>query len=416
MKLESLKILRCPYCAGELNLESSPPPQLESEELTTGTLSCSCCAYPVVAGIPYLRTGQTATSVLKLLNSRQAVEALFVLLGLDESRRQKFQRLLDSGQRATYRSALETLSPNLEGTYFLYRFSDPTFLVSEAVLRSLGQATDCANGPVLDMCGGSGHLTRTLLKLPRATEGWLADFEFWKIWLAKRFVAPECQVVCCDANQPLPFARESFSLVVCTDALHYIWQRRLFAGEMLRLVGDRGVVAVTHTHNVLCENPSQGMPLDPAGYRRLFESVSPRIFKESTILDCIRTGQPVSLSANFSDEELNSEPALIIIATAASELFRDYVLPPNPQQTGKLAINPLYQAEPRGNAVTLSLRFPSDYYAAEFAECKRYLPERVELSAENLANLEKPDAPTVDTHLGELARRHVLLALPEHFF
>ena len=34
---------------------------------------------------------------------------------------------------------------------------------------------------------------------------------FWKLWLARTFTAPDAVAVCCDANQPLPFARGNVS-------------------------------------------------------------------------------------------------------------------------------------------------------------------------------------------------------------
>ena len=67
----------------------------------------------------------------------------------------------------------------------------------------------------------------------------LADLFFWKSWLARRFTTPECEPVCCDANIPLPFAREAFSLVVLSDAFPYIWHKRLVAEEMMPTLDRR---------------------------------------------------------------------------------------------------------------------------------------------------------------------------------
>ena len=40
---------------------------------------------------------------------------------------------------ATYREALELLCDDAEGTYFFYRFTDPTFVTAEALLQAVGQ-------------------------------------------------------------------------------------------------------------------------------------------------------------------------------------------------------------------------------------------------------------------------------------
>ena len=43
-----------------------------------------------------------------------------------------------SSPASTYRQIVEALGPEFEGGYFLYRFSDPTFLVADAVVPRRG--------------------------------------------------------------------------------------------------------------------------------------------------------------------------------------------------------------------------------------------------------------------------------------
>src|SRR2546427_371962 len=185
MDLASLKLLRCPFCGGELKVEPSPALQMVRGGLQTGVLGCACCAYPVVAGIPYLRAGQAPRTALGLLEAGKADEALGSLLGLDRGRRKAFEASRGGAGPFTYRHALEILSPTPEGTYFLYRFSDPTFLVSEALLRVLGQNGRCTRGRLLDLCGGTGHLTRTPCDPAPGGEVGPADAAFWQLWLAR---------------------------------------------------------------------------------------------------------------------------------------------------------------------------------------------------------------------------------------
>jgi uncharacterized protein YbaR (Trm112 family) len=53
MKKEIVKILCCPTCKGDLNLEVKKE---EKGEIITGTFTCtSCrCTYPIIDGIPDL--------------------------------------------------------------------------------------------------------------------------------------------------------------------------------------------------------------------------------------------------------------------------------------------------------------------------------------------------------------------------
>ena len=74
---------------------------------------------------------------------------------------------------------------------------------------------------------------------------------FWKLWLARTFTAPTPMAVCCDANQPLPFAAVTFPTVVLSDAFPYIWHKRLLAEEMMRQAGPGGTIVMPHLHSSL---------------------------------------------------------------------------------------------------------------------------------------------------------------------
>jgi SAM-dependent methyltransferase/uncharacterized protein YbaR (Trm112 family) len=407
MNKDLLDILRCPYCGSRLRLLGGRAPDAGGNRITCGVLQCQCCAYPVVDGVPYLRTGKAAEKAMALLGTGDRDGALVALLGLDETRA-AFRDLRD-GVGTTFREMLGTLCSDAEGAYLLYRFSDPTYLCSRAVLEAVGQDHRCFTRRVLDVGGGAGHLTRTLCRLAGpGAEVVLADVAYWKVWLAKRFVAPDCDPLCCDANAPLPFARGAFSLAACSDAFHYVWSRRLLAAELVRAVGSDGVVLLTHLHNLFCQNESVGMPLAPGDYRNLFEGIDARLFRESHVFAAILNDQPIDLSPEYADAELSGEPALILLATRLTGLFRPYQRPSQGVATcGRLAVNPLYV--PDGNGQMLTLRFPSAVYEAEFAACKQYLPDRVPWGGDREARLE---GGVLDEELIGLAERRVLLELP----
>lgn len=407
-----LDLLRCPYCGGRLQPQQGPSLEARAGGLTDGILCCACCAYPVVAGIPYLCLDEAADRAMRLLGKGENQKAFFTLLDLRGARQRRFEQLLQSGSGLTWHAALSILGPGSESKYFLYRFSDPTFLCSQAVVQALGQDRRCFARPVLDLCGGTGHLTRALCRSAGASRVVLADNTFWEAWLARRFLAPSCQPVCCDANQPLPFARDSFSLVVCSDAFHYIWSKRLLACEAARLAGDRGTILLTHLHNALGENYSAGMPLTPAHYRSLFEDLPVRLFPESAVLDGLLNHRPIDLSADPGEDVLNKDNALILVATQLEGLFRVYEVRNGRRCAGTLAVNPLYKMESCGEAALLTRQFPSREYEEEFADCKRYLPERVELRESTLRKLK---ARQPSRALSRLAERYVLLDLPEGY-
>ena len=405
-----LNLLRCPFCGGKLNLLDNAALVRVAERIESGVVWCECCAFPIVAGIPVMRADDVTRTAMHALEAGRHEEALLAMLGLDEPERAgQFRALLARGDRFTYRDAIAVLSPDPEGTYFVYRFSDPTFLMAETVLRSLAQRPAAFPGRVLDLCGGSGHLTRVLCDIQPGHDVFLADMFFWKLWLARTFTAPRAVPVCCDANQPLPFARGSFPTVVLSDAFPYIWHKRLLADEMTRLAGPDGTIVMPHLHSSRGENFSAGMTLTPEAYRELFGEAAPRLFSDKALLDRAVAGTGLDLTADVTPAELGSEPSFTLVANRGGQIYRRYQPVIAATEPGHLIVNPLYRVERRGGQTELTLQFPTPEYEEEFSECRRYLPGAVTLDAD----LTRPfTAADVGARYGELRQRRVLLDAP----
>src|SRR5438270_12447770 len=297
MRIDTLDILRCPYCGGRLELVESLFHRRTADEIHDGILGCYCCIFPVVDGIPVLHLQPDATAARDHVQAGRPDLARPAMSGPGGPvQAETFERVIADGA-ATYRETVEALGPTFEGGYFLYRFSDPTFVVAQAVARAVGAAVLGGRRRAIDICGGSGHVTRTLLDLSGAPTV-LADLYFAKVWLARRFTAPGCEPVCCDGNAPMPLARGAFGFAMCSDAFQYIWTKRQFVGEMCRLVDGAaaGAVVINHTHNQLTWSPSHGQPLSPQGYRDLFETIEPRIYGEAGLFGDVVKGGPLDLS------------------------------------------------------------------------------------------------------------------------
>lgn len=412
-----LDLLRCPYCGTRLSLVDNAALKRHGAEIDSAVLGCECCAFPVVDGIPVLIADDTAREAIATLEAGDQESARLTLLGLTEaSRESAFRRLLAPGAAPTYRDALEVLSLDAEGTYFVYRFSDPTYVAAEALIRALGQDHSLATGRCLDLCGGSGHLTRVLDTTPPGTRARvatvLADVAFWKLWLATRFTAPGCLPVCCDANHPLPFTRDAFRTVVLSDAFPYIWHKRLLAEEMMRVSEPDGLIVMPHLHSALGENVSAGDTLTPHAYRNLFSRQHPRLFSDTLMLADVVDRRVVDLSRDLSPEEFGAEPALTLIASQRADLFRRYEVPEAEEVGGELRVNPLYHVEHRGGRSELTLVFPSAEYESEFRACARYLPDRITVPGDLTTTVR---AETLDDGGAELRRRRVLLDLPRRY-
>ena len=418
MLIETLEVLRCPYCGGQLSLVDSLFHTRTTDQIHEGILGCHCCIFPVVDGIPVLHVLQASTIARDQLQAGRPDLARRAMFGLDDDEQAEAFDAVASSDTATYRDTVEALGPNFEGGYFLYRFSDPTYIVAQAVARSVGAAVLGGRRRAIDICGGSGHVTRTLHDLSSAPPI-LADLYFAKVWLARRFTAPGCEPVCCDGNAPMPFARGAFGFAMCTDAFMYIWTKRQFVGEMERLVAadaagaEPGAVLIGHTHNERTWSPSHGQPLAPEGYAALFETIEPRIFGEGHLFTDVVSGGPLDLTRRDDKETLDTSPALTIVASRHPGVFAAHALTQRAEAEGELRVNPLYAMEPDGDRVRLVLTFPNDEYADEYGACRQYLPESLTLDRSAIASLA---TGRVAGEMIELLRRKVIVDLPKRYY
>jgi SAM-dependent methyltransferase len=411
MHIETLAILRCPFCGGRLELVESAFHRLEGGEIVDAILGCHCCVFPVVAGIPVMHLDPAASAAREEIEAGRPDRAARRMFALDDAAQAARFDEVAAAPTATFRDLAGALGPAFEGGYFLYRFSDPTYVVADAVSRAVASTVLRGAGRAIDVCGGSGHLTRSLLDRSSAAPV-LADLYFAKLWLARRFTAPGCEPVCCDGNAPLPFVNGAFSFVVCSDAFHYIWTKRLLAAEMMRLTAADGALVVTHAHNAHQWNPSAGMPLPPDAYRELFDEMAPRVFAEATLLNEIVAGGPLDLSRRHPPEAVDADLAVTIVASRRDAVFRAYALEMPETARGEFRVNPLYDVERDGGGTRLRLRFPSTDYEEEYGAARLYLPDEVPVDEAILARL---PADTLPPGLTELARRRVLLDLPKQW-
>jgi uncharacterized protein YbaR (Trm112 family) len=417
MQIETLEVLRCPYCGGRLALVDSLFHRRTADELHDGILGCHCCIFPLVDGIPVLHVLPASTVARDHLQAGRADLARRAMFGLEDDAQAEAFDAVASSDTATYRDTVEALGPTFEGGYFLYRFSDPTYVVAQAVARAVGATVLGGRRRAIDICGGSGHVTRTLLDLSDVPPV-LADLYFAKVWLARRFTAPGCEPVCCDGNAPMPFARGAFGFAMCTDAFMYIWTKRQFVGEMERLVetggaSKPGAVLIGHTHNERTWSPSHGQPLSPEGYADLFETIEPRIFGEGNLFADLVSGGPLNLARRDDHETLDKSPALTIIASRHPGVFVPHPQAKPSDATGELRINPLYALVPDGDGVRLRLEFPNEEYADEYGACRQYLPETLTLARSVIDSLA---TGRVSGELIDLVRRKVIVDLPKRYY
>ncbi len=414
MLIETLDLLRCPFCGTRLSVVENAALERSPTHIQSGVLGCECCAFPVIAGIPILIADDATRNAMHALEAGRADDAFHALLGLDGKRLDAFRELTSGGGIPTYRDLLPVLCADAEADYMLHRFSDPTYLVIEALLNSLGRGRSprSAGRLALDLCGGSGHLTRVLLRQPACAGAVLADVHFWKLWLAARIVAPECEPVCCDANSPLPFADDLFDTVLLCDAFPYIWHKRLLAGEMQRVATSDATTIMPHLHSAHGENYSAGDTLSPAAYRDLFAPLAPRLFDDRALLDNLLDERVVDLSRHTPPADCGDTPSITLVAARDTNLYRRHDVLDRLDVAGVLTVNPLYRVEYADGVSRLALTFPTPEYEDEFALARRYLPAGLTVDAD-VRNAVTPAA--VGARYAELRRRRVLIDAPQRY-
>ena len=411
MQVSTLELLRCPFCGTTLDVVENAALERTADRISAGVLGCQCCAFPIVAGIPVLIADDRTRNAMHALEAGHGEEALLALLGLDaDDRRAAFRAFMARGAAGTFREALEILSLDAEGTYFIYRFSDPTYVTMQALLRALGGHRRPSR--VIDVCGGAGHFTRDLLALRSSPATVLADVFFWKLWLAQTFVAPGCEPICCDGNSPLPFVSGTFGMVVLADAFPYIWHKRMLAADLMRIAEPDGCIVMPHLHSSLNFNYSAGMTLTPAAYADLLAARKPRLFRDQALTDGVLDRHVIDLSVPASPDDVGDEPSVTLVA-GGEELFRRYVVDDRPAAvTGELIVNPLYAVTQSGGRAELALTFPTPEYEEEFGGCRRYMPDSLTLPGD----LSRPLRPEVfGNQYEDLRRRRVLLDVPHRY-
>src|ERR1700674_2667501 len=165
MRTETLDVLRCPYCGGRLELVTSMFHRADDNGISEGILGCHCCIFPVVDGIPVLHLQGAAVAARDHLEAARRDRALQTMVGLEDEAQAAVFEAAAASATSTYRNVVEALGPNFEGGYFLYRFSDPTYVVADAVVRAVAGTVLHGARRAVDVCGGSGHPRAKLMDL-----------------------------------------------------------------------------------------------------------------------------------------------------------------------------------------------------------------------------------------------------------
>jgi SAM-dependent methyltransferase len=298
------------------------------------------------------------------------------------------------GRSPTFREAVSSLGWGLWGDYLVHRFSDPTFVAAEAVLRSPVEPP----GPVLDLCCGAGHASYVLEQVRGVTHVTAVDKNLDVLSVGGAYLARGARRIWWDADEWLPFPSETFARVFCIDALHYVNRPCALVREVGRVLRGDGIAFFGHVHHGRYRHLSAGSPVFPEELEEAAGPLEVVFVAERELLRGALKGGVVS----FRDVKgIQREPVFGMLLGRVT-FGREWKVPRDWDRSGELRLNPLYRRLGRQRWGRLAyLRLPSVRYAREYWPMLTYLP--LVLDAGRAWSPEE---------VQQLGRRRVLLRLP----
>jgi SAM-dependent methyltransferase len=277
-----------------------------------------------------------------------------------------------------------------------------------SVLRERG-------GPILDLACGPGHLTHYFCAGEDSNRPVVGvDRNFFRLWVARNFVAPRADFVCQWIDRPLPFSTGFFDSAFCSDAFHLVLNKAGCVGEALRVSAPDGLLGIVRFGNAALE-PREGHELSVDGYERLFHEVPHVFVGEDELVASYLSRKGLDLGRGESAQGLGGQKWISAVLSADQSSLREYAPPADwPHSEGHLVLNPIYRMDdtsPSGE-VTMRFEFPSEWYEFENAGYREYAPESAVVSREQLAALSSGQRSEA---VRDLIDRFVAVGAPDRY-
>lgn len=333
-------------------------------------------------------------------------------LSLPHRRRRLAAHILGNRDRLTGAELFDLYYRHYSGhpayaAYFTYRWGQPRHLAALSLAWLLAPSTR----PLLDVACGAGHLSH-YLSYERADRPVIGlDRSFFPLFVARNFIAPGAQFVCCPADRSLPFADAAFGGVLCSDAFHYFRHKKVAIGEFRRAMVDDGVMVITRAGNRAVE-PNEGCELDVDGYRALFGGLRCQVQTETALRSRYLQKRGPDLAQAAADA--SAAKWLSFVASRDDAVFRTHgAFDDWPHAVGCLGVNPIFAAERiEAGATHYRFEFPDRWYAYEDEAYREYTAAECRVSREVEHKLAQGKrTPAVEAHL----RRFELMGMPERF-
>lgn len=454
MKKELLKLMRCPCCGTDFEIEKICS---ENEKgIVNGLIRCECDEFPIIESILILKRGYTKEPIIKSIKKMESTEEFVALLfgnyfdNVITEDICKFASFLESkgmyGQilgkilliivkhrtEKSYKkyssknlSFYDTLGNNPWGVYLKHRFSLESFWSIYPFIPLLKKNKK----RILDMCCGMGHVSFVISKYINPSELICVDASFSNLYLAKKYFAPDAEFICLDGNYPLPFKDGIFSSGLMMDAFHYIDARASLANELERVLHPEGLLLFLHVHNSLVHNLGAGKPLPPSVWINLFNDLNVKALPEKKVVEDFIFKDKLDLLKEYSENEINSSNAINIIVSKNKSLFDIYEKIGSDFLKNKrnLIINPLYEIRNERKKIVLeraSIRSASmkELFICDCPLSEKYLPKTCIIDNEEVMKALKERRVNVNMiseenlrYIEELMMKFVIINAPQKY-
>jgi len=295
--------------------------------------------------------------------------------------------------------------------YFTNRFGMPRHLAGLSLLSVLPKD----KRPLLDIACGTGHYMHYFSKRNNNQPVIGMDRTFAQLYIAKKFICPEGNYFCAEADQKLPFKNGFFSGVYCSDAFQYFPNRDSTTSEMKRVLAKDGTICIARVSSQYNKLYIGNAVITPKQLKSYFKELLSVVLDEDDLLEGYLKKTGPNLKSEQSEEKFDKIVWSYIVASNNKNIFKIHSQFTDwPHAIGNLKLNPLYHQishDDRGNLI-YEFKFPSGWYEYENHAWLRYAPKSVNLTKEVLNDIK---AGKRTKEVNDLISKFVVLGMPEKY-
>ena len=334
---------------------------------------------------------------------------------LNRARRRVGEFLLENREHLTALDVMDLYMARYSraetAVHFAFGFGQPRHLAALSIASLIKKR----EGPILDLACGPGHLTHYFCAGGDGNRPVVGvDRNFFRLWVARNFMAPGADFVCQWVDRPLPFSTGFFDSAFCSDAFHYILNKAGCIREARRVVAQDGLIGIVRFGNAALQ-PREGHELTVDGYARLFAENPHVLVAEDEMVASYLQRKGPDLRRRESTERLGDQKWLSAFLSGAESVFREHgPVDDWAHAEGRLVLNPIYLMDDTDPPDELMMRFefPSEWYEFENAGYLEYVPETVAVSREVLAAMRSGERTE---EVRKLIDEFVVVGVPDRY-